>query len=98
MSNVKQIRIRGLLPFNVYEIEDFVPMLAFLSSPVSGLRINWSGGPVKYVDNEHGGRTALYRFVLEGTEAVSYRFLERFVNAVKQHGEIEKSSVIDLEA
>ena len=48
--------------------------------------------------NEHGGRTALYGFVLKGREAISFKALDEFCRLVAGvGGTIIGKSIVDLE-
>ncbi len=71
MSNVKDVGIKGCLPFDCAQNEAMCKILGQLDSPTIGLRITWSSNPIDHVSNEHGGKTAVYGFMIKGQEAVS---------------------------
>ena len=98
MANSKSIKITGDVPFNIYEYEDAQPMWAFFSSPVGGLSISYNGLS-RHEPNEYGGKTSFYSFTMKGTEAVSYGWLDKFVEIVKKYGgKITSKKVVDLDA
>lgn len=77
MSNVNSIRIIGQLPFNCVEesffseSEDAKALHKFLTTMNApfGIRIHWYKRP-KMISNEFNGKTAVYKFILEGKEAL----------------------------
>jgi hypothetical protein len=97
MSNVKSIQVTGSLPFDAHEHLELQPFLAAFTSPVLGLKLAYYGEP-SLVQNERGGKTAMYRFVVAGTEAVSRLWVNAFCAAVvKAGGEVAGAEVLDLE-
>lgn len=97
MSNVKRVRVEGLVPFNYYESDSLARMFAFAQSPSVGLRVEF--GPEVMEPNGRGGRVALYPFKLSGEEAVLAEWcceLARQVNAFG--GRVTSLHLVDLEA
>lgn len=98
MANIKNVSVFGTVPFNLNERESMCRRLAFLNTPTSGLRITYGGVP-EYKPNSHGGQTAFYEFILEGTEAVSIPWLQGFLDDVLAlTGTIQACRVRDIEA
>lgn len=97
MSNIKRVEIVGLSPFHLYEHEPLQPMLAFLSGPTTGMKLEWIC-QAGYTPNEHGGVTAMYRFSLTGEEAVGWGWLEKFKEEIEAiGGKIESDRCRDIE-
>lgn len=85
MANVHEFRIEGTVPFNYLSEmpdEDAAFFARFVFSPTTGLVMHVDRRSEFYVPNEHGGRTATYRFRLVGEEAVSGPARERLVDAL----------------
>jgi hypothetical protein len=97
MANTKQITIHGQVPFNLHEHEGLAKKLAFMNSPTAGIRINYVG-PTEHRKNNHGGKTAFYAFQLEGTEAVHTKWLQAFVDQVKEiGGNVSLARIYDID-
>lgn len=86
MANVKNITIQGRLPFDCATNDDMCKILGQLNSPTLGIRIHWSGDALEHVPNGHGGKTAMYGFMIRGMEAVSYPFLDHLIKTIKTAG------------
>lgn len=84
MANIKQVDIRGRLPFDCAGNEDLSPFLAQMSGPCVGVRITW--GDHRMVPNEHGGQTAVYDFHVHGQEAVRWEWIDCLKEAVVAAG------------
>ena len=99
MSNIKSVLIRGEAPFNLYEDESLARQLAFLAGPTSGISITWEDIARRPVPNESGGLTTMYRFNLQGQEAVRAEWLRAFTTSiVRLGGRIDSWEVFDIEA
>ena len=97
MANVKSVEITGVAPFTLHEHEPLQPMLAFLAGPTTGMHLHWTGS-APAVPNEHGGKTAMYRFALSGHEAVSFGWLDKFkAEIVAIGGKIDTDRCRDIE-
>lgn len=98
MSNVKEVGITGTMPYSIAQDKEIQPHLAFIAGPTSGLRLEYDFKGW-YVPNEQGGRTFMYRFRLEGSEALAFAWFERFMDRIKANGgTIEEENIIDIEA
>lgn len=98
MANIKRVQIHGIAPFDLHEHPPIQPMLAFIVSPASGLRLHWKNETTP-VPNKHGGRTAMFCFSLTGDEAVRWEWLDAFKKHVQDvGGTITEDSTFDLEA
>lgn len=98
MSNIKQVHISGLAPFDVHENEPLQPKLAYFSSPVCGLHLKWLSREGS-VPNEQGGRTSMYRFELTGQDSVAWPWIESFKKDIcLAGGSIEFDTTFDMEA
>jgi hypothetical protein len=100
MANVKQIEIRGEIPYFCNEDDTMRGFLATLNGPCIGIRISYSDEPSRLAPNADGsnGQTAMYRFVISGREAVSYKFVDALLLAITGcGGTVAKSSVRDDE-
>lgn len=96
MSNIKQIRITGQLPFNCYETPELQPYLAQMNCPTIGIRIEW--GNCTMIPNSYGGQTATYDFVISGEEAVRLGWIEGLKQGIDEAGGNVKSIFVkDIE-
>jgi hypothetical protein len=86
MANIKEVEIRGSLPFDCGEDDDMLRLLGQLNTPTCGLRIDWAPSPTRYEPNEHGGRTAIYVFLIHGQEAASWDYLYGVVRTIQAAG------------
>lgn len=97
MANVKQIKIRGIVPFNYYEDPVVAKMFAYIVSPSSGLKITWKSAG--YQPSKHGGQTHMYEFIvtgkespcewiddsiIKGVDALGYRILEDHMTVLEE--------------
>lgn len=98
MSNVKDVRISGCVPFDAHQRDDeYRGWLAEMNAPAFGLRIEYRGG-TRLVPNERGGETTLYGFTISGQEAVSWGALDGLVDSARRAGgEIEAAMARDVE-
>ena len=97
MANIKNVRICGIAPFNLNEHVPLQPLLSFLISPTSGIRLNWTGYDGS-LPNSHGGKTAMYRFELVGEEGVSWGWLKKFKEEIREIcGTILIDDTVDIE-
>jgi len=101
MSNVKRVEIKGKAPYNLHENETLQPMLAFMAGPMSGLKIEWKGfaDSVPAPPPNSNGCIVCYNFELTGEEAVSYKWLDLFVDTLNgmTGGEVTTNKVRDIE-
>lgn len=104
MSNVKEISIVADVPFNYLahdsdlSAEDAALIAATLLGPSMGLSYTYTFAGL--VPNDHGGKTTMYRIEIEGTEALSWPFLERLAMAFKKCSPLAKlhvASACDME-
>ena len=91
MSNIKQLQIVGHLPFDAGNNDDLLIAIGQFHLPCSGIKMTWRKS--YYLDNEHGGRTAFYMFLLSGSEAVSWGFIDRFKQLVIDAGGYSRNAV-----
>jgi hypothetical protein len=85
MSNVKEVQAEGYIPFNTSEDEEVTKFLGYLNSPSNGIRIEYTG-KVNYVENNHGGKTAMYYFTITGEEGYREEFFTALANAFIRFG------------
>lgn len=98
MANVKDVDIRGVLPFDCGDRNpEMMTILGILNMPMEGLRITYTGY-ADSVPNEHGGKTAMVYFIICGQGATSDLFLVRMVKAVQGcGGSVSKATALDME-
>jgi hypothetical protein len=97
MSNVKSVSIAGVVPFTLGESDEMLHLLGQLNLPSFNLRINWTGED-GYRPNEHGGKTLYYKFCIKGSEAVSWSWLDRLMQALVNVGaEFSNATAHDVE-
>ncbi len=100
MSNVKQVSVCTEIPFNWMddmETEHRAFMASAFLSPTVGLNIHFrETGEMR--PNEHGGKTAMVTATIDGSEAVSDKWLERLRAILRQYGEIKSFTYFDIEA
>lgn len=83
MSNVKDVYIEAEVPWNWITELDANQASLFHQiglNPVFGLRAHFT--ELGYRDNEYGGKTSMYKMVIEGIEAVSYGFIDAMIEAL----------------
>jgi hypothetical protein len=100
MANAHRIYIAGQLPFDFatrLDADDAAFILRVLHTPTTGLRISWSENELYYMPNEHGGKTAIYSFVVQGTEAIAFAAIERLRDLYEAHGEVFDFKVTDID-
>lgn len=85
MSNIKQVKIIGEIPFNATEHHDICKFLGQLNGPTIGLRMQYLGS-AKPRPNRHGGKTSYYNFCISGQEAVAEGWLKNLVQALVNCG------------
>lgn len=96
MSNIKQVHIEGVMPFNITDDDDAAKWLGYLNGPCVGLRIKY--GASYYELNSKGGKTSMYEFTISGHEALSFKGIEAMVAAFEAAGAtIEINDVVDME-
>ena len=83
MSNVKDVEIKGWIPFDITHKSDKIEsFFADLASPSFGLHVSYH--EPKYMTNHYGGQTAFFPFVISGQEAISEICLVSFINELKK--------------
>lgn len=96
MSNIKQVHIEGVMPFNITDDDEAAKWLGYLNGPSTGLRIKY--GATHLIPLESGGKLTMYEFVIAGHEALSFKRVEAIVAAFEAAGaSISVHSVIDIE-
>jgi hypothetical protein len=91
MANVKQVSIQGQVPFNCTENYEMRQMLGQLNAPLMGLRITWLGTNLEM-------KTAMVAFSIQGTEAVSYKWIENLLlRIVNAGGQIHRAEAGDVD-
>jgi hypothetical protein len=98
MSNVKQVHMTGRVPFDWasgLRPDDAAFMASYFLNPVIGLRLSFTEDG--YEPNENGGRTAMYRFSVIGTEAIPWKALDRLADVFASVGTVEPYEALDLE-
>ena len=99
MSNVKRVEVQGVMPYDCAGNETIRGWLASMNTPTFGLRIRWGKQPVEMRNNEHGGKTAMFAFEIQGEEAVAFTAYDTLLKAITEcGGRVNKESCIDLEA
>jgi hypothetical protein len=87
MANAKKVVIEGHLPFDIANrSEDVQKWLGMMNTPTSGIKITYGG--VHYEANDHGGKTAMYDFIIEGVEAIWNSALGRMVAEFQAAGAV----------
>lgn len=113
MANLKSIYITGYIPFDIHETDSGKTLLAYLASPVSGIRISY-GEPKLVPNNEiykrrkdktptllelgpsSSGQTALFPFVIEGGDSLSWDYIDKMVLTILENGgEININRCVD---
>jgi hypothetical protein len=75
MSNVHEVNIKGLVPYDISHKAEAIKWMAGFSSPTWGLKISYfetKTGP----ENGMGGHMTYYRFEVSGQEAISSVLME----------------------
>lgn len=104
MANIKEFRLTADVPFNWLQEDErdgglpdaeIAAIGAFLLSPVTGVDYDFES--IGYEPNEHGGLTAMYRLTINGTEALSWPFLERIAKALAHVGRLHIAEARDVQ-
>lgn len=97
MSNIKRVKITGWVPFDIVSHEEVQPYFAACASPVINVHVKYEDE--KFVPNEFGGKTVMFKFMYFGEEACSFNYFDKFVENLKKCGaEIDSVEIEDLEA
>jgi hypothetical protein len=108
MANVKDVHIEGFIHYAGETLENgedyrkgvqddmVMSMLSYLNLPAVGIRILYTGDKLS-VDNEHGGKTTFYHFIISGQEAIWKEVLAEWVVAIMRVGVVLKATVQDIE-
>lgn len=97
MSNVKDISIRGTVPFNLHEHEPMGKFMAQMLSPAFGINMGYDNFRPTMVEHKDG-KTAYYPFWITGTEAVTCYWIKNLLQClVDCGGTIDRVRVDDLE-
>jgi hypothetical protein len=97
MANIKQVEIRGTLPFNITDNPEVRDWLGVMNGPSYGLRISYGNGH-SFVPNQNGGRTAIYSFSITGREGVWTKHLIELVKLLQVNGaKISVARAADLD-
>lgn len=95
MSNVKDIIIRGEVPFNITDHAGARSWLGLLNRPTIGIRITY--GTRRFVPNGIG-KTAMYCFSIEGQEAIRYEWIKELIADFRSAGgTVDQAIVMDIE-
>lgn len=95
MSNIKQVDIKGLAPYDFRdwdsdeenEAEDYneaLKILGMFNLPTMGLRIDYMGLTTYVEAGPSDGTIAYYAFEISGREAVSLKFLELIASSFQR--------------
>lgn len=78
MSNIKEVKISGYIPFDTNSNPAVCRILGQLNQPSNGLRINYDSTRTKVMPNRDAsrGETVLYYFCVYGEEAVGDGWLQ----------------------
>ncbi len=93
MSNIKEVKINGMLPFNFYENDRICRYVAFMNSPTVGLSMTWNKNDRKVIDGEKERKTILYGFEIKGREAISWEYLSDIISDFEKIGGIIDSAM-----
>lgn len=99
MSNVKSVHISADVPFNYLtelNLTDVATIAIAVMTPSGGLQHSYARLPS--VPNEHGGKTAMYRLIITGEEALSWAYLDNLRKILASVGTIVSWDVVDIEA
>jgi hypothetical protein len=100
MSNVKELNIVIDLPYDWpqhLEGEDADLVAVWFLSPPINISIDYTR--IESIPNKHGGRTAMYRATIHGTEAIRVTAIAAIIDALlKAGGKLVSTSVYDIEA
>lgn len=93
MANVKQVYIEGHMPFDICATSDKVcRFLGVLNEPLNGLRISYPKTAIPRLDKFK------YYFIIEGEEAVSWKYLEARIEEMVEAGVlVSRASAKDIE-
>ena len=96
MSNIKEVYIKGWMPFDSYEHKDLNQKLGVLNAPTIGIRIKYLNQE-KYRETDVG-QHCLVLFEIAGQEAFPQAFFDNLTNYINlAGGEIEQYQLIDVE-
>lgn len=95
MSNVKEVFVKGSLPFDLNGNDELQRVIGGLHAPSLGLKMAW--GEKYYLPNMHGGSTMMYHFTITGMEAIREEYLDSIVATFSKHGPVTECRYRDIE-
>jgi hypothetical protein len=110
MSNIKQIRIDGTVPFNwltpmsheegpKLTDDDIAALASALMTPTTGLRFSYQhAGYIPHMrDGREVGQTAMYHIRITGRDGMSWKFLSRVAGMIAHVGTVIRAEAKDVE-
>lgn len=98
MSNIVEVHIQARVPWtwvgDLPTIEAAQIGITFLNSALGLTMTQEEDG---YEPNEHGGQTSMVSVLIEGQEAVSWKFLSRLVWCLNLQGEVFLAEAKDVQ-
>lgn len=95
MSNIKEVDIEGLVPYNAGDDKDLIHQLGILNLPSFGIKIRY--GRAHYYRAYSGGKIAMYEYLIVGVEAVRAVWIENLIELLSHQGPISKAMWRDTE-
>lgn len=96
MANIKEVKIRGWLPFHLGDDEKAIVWLGRLHLPTQGFKFRWTGAQ-RYVDNTNRGKTSFHQYTITGQEAYWDDGLKDLVQSFNRLGPIHECVTRDAQ-
>jgi hypothetical protein len=99
MANIKQVSIRGHMPFDIAYTSDSVAIwLGQINSPLSNLKITYSGDAYDTPKEHKAGRTSMHEFHIVGTSSMLFSVFHKLVGDFENNGvDFTSIEIIDIE-
>jgi hypothetical protein len=99
MANIKQVSIRGHMPFDIAYTSDSVAIwLGQINSPLSNLKINYSGRSYFKQSPDGHGKWSMFEFHIVGTASWLFTVFHKMVEDFGNNGaDFTSIEIIDIE-
>jgi hypothetical protein len=99
MGNIKQVSIRGYMPYDIAYTSDSVAIwMGQINSPLSNLKLTYSGNAYDRPRHHSRGQTSMYEFHIVGTSSMLFRVFHNLVKDFTNNGvDLLSIEIIDIE-
>jgi hypothetical protein len=99
MGNIKQVSIRGYMPYDIAYTSDKVAIwMGQINSPLSNLKITYSGQSYDRPRHHSKGKTCMYEFHIVGTSSMLFSVFHNMIKEFTEDGvDMVSIEIIDIE-